>query len=286
MCIQMTYKTVTVHLDNENTAPALLRAAGQVATEHNAHLVGVCILKPLDLYVSRIAESTLSKELLPLLYKDQLDSIERLKQLFSKETDNQNYASEWRFIDNKIDSIFDLLMQQAAVTDLLVLSRQSERANSSDNNNILEKALIDSPVPVLMVPGDYEGNTVGRHIIAGWSTDSTSSKAIHSALPLLQSAEQVWIHRITSEKKDNELKNSMDIELANILDRHGVRTELSIGSENRQNAGESLLEEAKLRGADTIVAGAFGHSRVRELILGGATKYLLKNSHLPMLMHH
>ena len=104
-------------------------------------------------------------------------------------------------------------------------------------------------------------------------------------MPILTCAKNAWVHRVTNKNNEEHFEHSVEIELASMLARHGVNVALSSGA-GAHIAGETLLEEAKLRGADLLVTGAFGHPRIRDIILGSTTKYLLKNSDLPVLMMH
>jgi len=281
----MAYHTITVLLDDMDFAPELLTAATKLANEYTSHLIGLFIMHPLDIYVARISEELYSSELTDIINKDQIQRMAALKSLFDERTSKQSFTSEWRSIENTTDPIVDVLMRQAATTDLLVLANDRSTKHKDETKTLIEKALLDAPVPTLLVPKDMQCESIGHHVMVGWDGTTVARRAISAAMPLLQSAEQVWVHRVFGEINEEQFKHNTEIDLANMLSRHGVSTELSKGADNNI-AGDSLLEEARLRGADVLVAGAFGHSRIRDIILGSTTNYLINNSHIPLLMMH
>ncbi len=282
----MPYHTIAVHLDDVDKAPDLLTFASKLADEHNSHLIGLFIMHPLEIYVARISEASFSNNLSDIINKDQLEKMSKLKTLFDKQTNNQNFESEWRFIENKNDSVFDVLMKQATTTDLLVLGNDGQTKKKSENDILIEKALLDSPVPTLVVPDGFQGQTVGHNVIIGWDATAVSRRAITAAMPFLKSADNTWLHRVTDEKNEDHFQHSVEIDLASMLARHEINVELSNSKNSSHIAGNSLLEEARLRGADMLVTGAFGHPRIRNVILGSTTRYLLDHSALPLLMTH
>jgi len=283
----MPYHTIAVHLDDVDKAPELLKVASKLADEHNSHLIGLFIMHPLELYVARMSEASFSKNISDIINKDQLERMQKLKELFTTQTNNQNYESEWRFVENKNDSVFEILMKQAATTDLLVLGNDRSTINKTGNDILIEKVLLDSPVPTLVVPDGFQGEILGRNVMIGWDATAVSRRAITGAISFLKVAENAWLHRVTDENGEDHFHHSVEIEMASMLARHEVKVELSTSAgSSPSSAGKSLLEEATLRGADMLVAGAFGHPRIRNIILGSTTKYLLNHSELPLLMTH
>jgi len=282
----MSYHTITVHLDDVEKAPDLLSFATKLADMHNSHLIGLFVMHPLELHFARISEAPFSKDLYSIINKDQLEKMSTLKALFNAKTNNQNFESEWRSIENKNDSVLDLLMKQAATADLLVLGNNNSTKNMGENDILVEKILLDSPVPTLVVPDGYQSEALGHNVLIGWDATTVSRRAVSAAMPFLKNAENTWLHRVTDENDENHFQHSIEIELASMLARHDVNVELSSSKGSSRIAGESLLEEAGLRGADILVTGAYGHPKIRNIILGSTTEYLLKHSKLPLLMTH
>jgi len=242
----MSFNTISVFLDDIARAPELVRAASLVAAEHNAHLVGLYIVHPLDLYVARIAETSISNNIRSALYQNQIDTMEKLKSIFSKLTENKDFTSEWRYIDNKIDSIHTLLVRQSAVTDLLVMS-QVNPSSGAEQHNELERALVDSTAPILMVPAEFDRDSIGQHVLAGWDMKASAGRAIHAALPFLNSAETVQVIRLTRDPQSDESASNIDIELEEMLSRHGTEAKLKISKAQTRNDGEALHAEAVWR---------------------------------------
>jgi len=218
----MPYHTIAVHLDDVDKAPELLRVASNLANEHNSHLIGLFIMHPLELYVARISEASFSNNLSDIINKDQIERMLQLKELFNTHTNDQNFESEWRFVENKNDSVFDVLMKQATTTDLLIAGNDMSIETKNVNDILIEKLLLDSPVPTLVVPDGFQGDALGHNVIVGWDATAVARRAISAAMPFLKGAENAWLHCVTDENGEDHFHHSVEIEMARMLARHKV----------------------------------------------------------------
>jgi len=282
----MANHTIALHLDDVDQARELLGLATQLAEKHNSHLIGMYIMRPLHPYVARISDASLSAEFSAIAKRDQMSRMEQLKELFYDKTQNQSFESEWRFVESDHQTPYDLLLRQASMSDLLILGYDQRAKSNQENKILVEKTLLDSPVPTLLVPRGFHSTTSSSHVMVGWDGRTNSRRAITAAIPFLKKAENAWVHRVAENDNEEHFEYNEEIDLASMLSRHGIRVELSTGANARRVVGESLLSEARLRGADLIVAGAFGHARIHDIVLGSTTEYLLKNTEVPLLMMH
>jgi len=138
--------------------------------------------------------------------------------------------------------------------------------------------------PVLIVPRYGTFETVGERVLVAWNGSREATRAVHDALPLLKLASSVTVLSIDPEHDTGDRIPGADIALH--LARHGVAAEgmSTVGLDI--SVGDLLLSRAADLGADLIVMGAYGHSRVRELVLGGATRHILQHMTVPVLMSH
>lgn len=163
--------------------------------------------------------------------------------------------------------------------DLVVIARP-EADGEGTLAATLDAALFDTGRPVLVAP-QPPPPTMGDRIALCWNGSVQAARAVGAALPFLRQAEQVTV--LTADEADRRVPAAM---LLSYLARHEIRATGDPFRLGSRSAGKGLLEEAMAVEADLIVMGAYGHSRLREMILGGATRDLLAGSSLPVLMAH
>ena len=173
----------------------------------------------------------------------------------------------------------DLVAQQARLADLTVVPHPDagEDVSSSD---ALHAVLFDSGRPVLIAP-QVALTTIGSRICLGWNGTAESSSAVYAALPWLQRADAVRI--LSAEGYQRRGPGAPD--LAAYLALHGVHADIVMFQSVRNSVGAGLLAAAREFGCDLLAMGAYSHSRLRQLILGGVTRHVLENSNLPVMMN-
>lgn len=134
--------------------------------------------------------------------------------------------------------------------------------------------------PILAVPHTGEFGEIGRRVLVAWNGKREAARALHDAMPVLRGAEMVHLVTIGAERKGRTPLS----EVAGHMQRHGLRLETAVITTNGAKVGVKLLDEAKTRGCDLMVMGAFGHSRLREMVFGGVTETVLSNMALPILL--
>ena len=135
----------------------------------------------------------------------------------------------------------------------------------------------------LLVP--YAGTfaNVGGRVLVAWNGSAQAARAVNDALPFLQSAERVVVVMVNPARGDR----TEGTDIARHLARHGIAAEITdIVTDRNGNVGNVLLSRATDEAADLIVIGAYGHSRLRELVLGGVSRALLGHMTVPVLMAH
>ncbi|MBT8124377.1 MAG: universal stress protein, partial [Gammaproteobacteria bacterium] len=110
--------------------------------------------------------------------------------------------------------------------------------------------------------------------------------AVHDALPFLQYAEQIQVVSVAASAKQEKKYMIYDDDLRKHLSHHGIDVEVRSLDPASKGTGKTILESALEYDADLIVMGAYGHTRLKEIVLGGATKYLLRHSTVPLFLSH
>jgi len=147
--------------------------------------------------------------------------------------------------------------------------------------NTLEAALLETGRPVLLCP-PVQAGTIGRHVVIGWNGSPEAARAVAAGLPILASAERVTVLTATDGA---ELELGPE-DLQRHLASHGCQAEIKTFRSRPTEVGEGLLAAAKDVGADTLLMGAYGHSRRRELLMGGVTQHIIDHAQLPVLLVH
>jgi nucleotide-binding universal stress UspA family protein len=172
----------------------------------------------------------------------------------------------------------EIIAQQARLADLTVIPHP-EAGQDVSSSDALHAVLFDSGRPVLIAPA-AEPATIGQRICIGWNGTAESAAAVQAALPWLQKAEAVRI--LTSD--DYQRRGPAAPDLAAYLALHGVAAEIATFRPVDKSVGAGLLAAAREFGCDLLSMGAYSHSRLRQLILGGVTRHVLENADLPVIM--
>jgi len=172
----------------------------------------------------------------------------------------------------------DLVAQLARLADLTIVPHP-ESGDDVSSSDALHAVLFDSGRPVLIAP-QVALPTIGTRICVAWNGTAESAAAVQAALPWMQRAQAV---RVLAA--DEYQRRGPDAQaLSAYLDLHGVHVEIAQFRPLDREVGRGLLMAAREFGADLLAMGAYSHSRLRQLILGGVTRHVLENAKLPVLM--
>ena len=179
-----------------------------------------------------------------------------------------------------------LLSLHARYADLVVMTKpDADEDKSKLVNACFSAILFGGGRPVLMVP-PHPVTVPARHVVVAWQPKPEATRALHDALPLLRQADSVDV--VTVDPAVNDLQHGGDpgVDIANHLTRHGLRVNVVTLPRAGMSIAEALLRHAGESGAHCLVAGGYGHSRLREWFLGGTTRELLALARLPVLFSH
>ena len=177
----------------------------------------------------------------------------------------------------------DLVAQQARLADLTVVPHP-EASEDESSSDALHAVLFDSGRPVLIAPRQALAGPdarIGSRICLAWNGTAESASAVLAALPWLQRAEAVRI--LTADEYQRRGPAAQD--LADYLALHDVAAEIATFRPIDREVGAGLLRAAQEFGADLLAMGAYSHSRLRQLLLGGVTRHVLEHANLPIMMN-
>ncbi|ODN69293.1 Universal stress protein family protein [Methylobrevis pamukkalensis] len=175
------------------------------------------------------------------------------------------------------------LVGQAHLSDLVIIGQEDDDNPEPMRGALIEAMLFDAGVPVMVVPRGWdEPLAVGRVLVA-WDGGSTAARAVHEAMPVLEHAGSVEIVIVPGGKGWNGEPGS---DVATYLARHGLDVSVTTVNRDADNIADALNGYARETGADLLVMGGYGHSRLREFIIGGATSDMLARAEIPVIIAH
>ncbi|MFZ9199206.1 MAG: universal stress protein [Paracoccaceae bacterium] len=184
----------------------------------------------------------------------------------------------------QLGAMNDLVAQRARFADLVVLPRPYGEGKGAESEAVIEAAMFEGRSPVLVLPEKGLGeHVVPKRIVVAWNQSAEAMTATRMALPFLKSADAVDITVIDPSPLGAERSDPGGL-LCQMLVRHGVHAEVSVLARSLPRVSDVLARHVLDEDADMLVMGAYGHSRFREAILGGATRNMLEQATVPVLM--
>ncbi|WP_372623031.1 universal stress protein [Falsiroseomonas sp.] len=281
----MQIRDILVHLDATEQGRHRLQLAADLARRHQAHLTGLHvydILLPLVVGESG-SGAALMVEMLERMRQDAIAAAGGVEATFLEQLRSDGIAGEWRLIEGFVPEQVALHGRYA---DLLVVGQEDFEGARKTDGAVIEAALFSSGRPVLVVPHSGRFDAVGRRVLIGWNASREAARAVHDALPLIAGAETVTVLAVNPRPGIASHGEEPGADIARHLARHGLPVTVERTDAAEISAGETILNRAAELSADLIVVGAYGHSRIRELVLGGVTRTLLRQMTVPVLMSH
>jgi nucleotide-binding universal stress UspA family protein len=276
----MTYATLMVHLELGRPNAALLGITADLAERLRASVLGVAVCQPMRIIYN---DGYVPGDIIERDRKQIDDEIKAAEAEFRAALAGRAATIEWRSAVI-YTSLSEYLATQARCADLVVtgVDRNASMFDTSRHVDIGD-LVMEAGRPCLIVPAATETLPL-QHAVIGWKDTSESRRAIRDALPLLQAARRVTVVEITAEKDLSDARGRLQ-DVVIWLKRHGVEATPMAMASTGDDAGrlDAVMREES---ADLIVAGAYGHSRVREWALGGVTRDLLLRAGRCALVSH
>lgn len=283
----MSYKTILAHFNDEQRFPGLMTAAVQLAKTNGAHLVGLAVMPPIIIVPGTEADAGTVISDHRIQYQPQ---ISRMRELYTTGLNSNDVKGEWVELDcEAVDPFGDVgrvAVARARAADLVIAAVANPAWSLSAYLDVHETLLMDSGRPVLLLPNPPVAASIGKRVLLAWNDSREAARAAFDALPILKAAEVVFVAQAPDEPAADNGRTLQRTDICKALSRHGVRCELLPAIAAVDGVGNALLQAVASRDADLLVMGCYGHSRLREMIFGGASRYVLKHLRTPVLMSH
>jgi nucleotide-binding universal stress UspA family protein len=277
----MTYKTILVHCDASRTVDSRLAAAADIAQRFEARLVGLHAREPFE--VASFVDGGMPLGTLMEVYQASCDAAEKTAQTaYAKATKGRNFLAEWRVTEAFCD---DALAVNGRYADLLVVG-QGDPDEPGSRDDLPAVIAFATGRPILVVPRIGALSSVGKTVLLCWNASRESARAAADALPFLRVADKVIVLIVDPAVSAAGHGQEPGADVAVWLARHGVNVVVQRDVAADAQIGEAILSRAADFGADLIVMGIYGHSRLREIVMGGASRTLLSSMTVPVLMSH
>jgi nucleotide-binding universal stress UspA family protein len=273
----------------DGNARPVLEAALMVARRFNSHVVGLHSLTTeyavvfggeMGFSISSEVDRTLERE-----GQERRDQARRLFRDFMDEhgvaighpvAGENRPTAAWREEDGRQNAVVGM---SGRVYDLIVVEQPEKLASIAEAT--LEDALFESGRPVMMVPKTLPP-TLGETIAIAWNGSTETALTVALSMPFLKLAKHVVVVAVGPQHMPEP--GPTGEELARNLEAHGLQVSLRTAFGRQKPQGESFLKEAMAAGADLLLKGAYTQSRIRQMIFGGATRHIIMESRIPVIM--
>lgn len=285
----MALKDMLVWLDQTNRSPLHLQLAADLARRHGSAVTA--------LYVREWNPAQLAHRKTAELAGRPFGEVEELRHAAESSIDESaakaraeveqiaaqyGVGIEWRVADGEASRV---LPQHARYADLCVLDAGIPAASTSAGYRFSVEMLFVSGRPVLLVPQARGVTTLGAHVAVAWNSSRASARAINDALPLLERSERTTVIAINPEDFIGRHGSLPLPRLLEHLHRHGIAANsVELSDVPSGEIADSLQQQARIAGADLLVAGAHGNLWLRDMLLGSVTRDLLERLRLPVMM--
>jgi hypothetical protein len=273
------YKDIVVCIDENDGRESTIRAAARLARDNDANLIGLYVrsrhLPALGSY------GYISDEIAKNI-KNREDGHEaNAKECFDSITKELGADANWHSVDEDKHPLKVIAYSDLVITDHVAYDPLQGRSNM----NFVNTLILDTGKPVVLIPDGWSEQSFGSNIVLGWDESREATRAMQDAMPLLQKANHVDAICVNCKGED-EVANAAQI--STYLTRRKVNNSFKLAeTEGRLDTAEKVLHDhAQKTSADLIVVGGYGHTRMREIVLGGVTRYLSKHSTVPVLFSH
>lgn len=271
-------KSILLHIDGDAGMQARLQVAMDIARACEGHItclqsVSYNVFAPGDFYGSAMAAA------IPQIR----EAADELRQKLEQHLSHEDVSWEWRFLYGPAEAS---LLEQSALHDVIIVGPHDIGEEGSRGPSAMAGELaIKAPAAVLVVPDNSKSFDVTAPVMIAWNGSTEAAVALRASLPLLQLSRAVYIVSV-AEQREKQRFDFPSSEAGKYLGRHGIKGELVEIPRGKAKVSDSLFLAAEMRDCGLMVMGAYGHSRLAELLMGGVTRRMLSDPQMPVLIAH
>lgn len=277
----MAYRDLLLLLDDSRGAAGRTKAAASFAKKIGAEVEALHLSMHQEIPGYIAAEMTASV----LALRDETIATEtaKAKEAFEAACKASGITGRFEQVTAAPGELADAAVAAARLCDLAVLGQPDEEEGGWIGPWLLESVLLGSGRPALVVPYIGAHETIGRRVLVAWDGGREAARAVADSLPILIAAEKVTV---LSVNREADRQHPGTAAISEHLARHGVKVDHHDIRIDDLSAADYMLNRASDEDADLLVMGAYAHSRIRELVLGGMTKGILRHMTVPVFLSH
>ena len=276
----MSYKDILVHVDNSKACATRLKIAIDLAEKHGAHLTGIFVIPEIQLPL--YDTGPYPAELFEIEEEYAKKATAEGEETFKKAVDKTDASTEWRAERGDPASVVE---KHARYSDMVIVG-QADPEDETGLGEIADQLVLSLGRPLLVIPYISKGDAFGKKVMIAWDGGPYATRAAHEAMPFLEAASEVEVVAVNPEDAAAGHGEIPGADFSLHLARHGVKATAESYSAHDIGVGDLILSRISDEGVDMLVMGAYGHSRARELVLGGVTRHVLQHMTVPALMSH
>lgn len=279
----MAYKTILTVLTEPRDVAAVLDAAEPLAAACGAHLDVLClgIDRTQTGYYFAGATALMHDETIAQAQAEATEIEAAARQVLGRSDISWGIDA----LVAQSASVAGLVAQRARFADLVVQPKPYGEGQYADAPVVVEAAMFQGNAPVVVLAEGKPVSAAPERVVVAWNESAEAMVSIRRALPLLKAATSVNLCIVAPDRHSND-SSDPGAELSRMLSRHGVNVEVSILAQTLPRVSEVIARHVADLDSDMLVMGAYGHSRFREAILGGATRNMLEHAEVPVFMAH
>lgn len=275
----MSLKNILVHVTDSEQSRERVEAALQLAMKHDAHLTGLGVYS--EQYIPSYAAAEINSAVLKEIANREAARLAASREIFDKAIEQAGWADRCDWLSER-GRVVDSVALHARYADLTLIGQHTPPGGAFGGDSFADELVLESNRPVMVIPQIGIDRPIGEHIVVAWNASREAARAVGDSMPLLESSRQVDIMSVRPEG----IGDLPGADIALHLARHGIKAEAKRSVANDIDTGDVLLNYVADSGADLVVMGAYGHSRLRELILGGVTRHILDHMTVPVMLSH
>jgi nucleotide-binding universal stress UspA family protein len=274
-------KDIIVNLSVTKNDSTVGNYAVSVAAALQAHLTGIAFIY--DPIVPISGAGYIPADVIESQRADNETAAEAAIKDFTTATDRAGISAEPQMLTASLTGAGDQFARMARRFDLAIVG-QAQPEMSTMEQIIGETTLFESGRPMIMVPYIQKAPFKTDNVIICWDGSRTAARAVADAIPILGKSSRIEIVSVTNERgKEDEIEGA---DIGQHLARHGLKVDVHRISKGNIDVADALLSHAADSAADLMVMGGYGHSRLREFVLGGVTRSIFQSMTLPVLLSH
>lgn len=270
----MSIKDIFVYVDNDMDCESRLESASSLCKTFEAQLTGLYLLQKIS--IPAYAGAYMPVEVYEANDEETLKLRDKAKAIFTAKAESLNIMGNFRAAEGDVSTALNHYSRYADL--LIVPQRKSDRFDFNPYYQ-LPDVLLGAACPVLLLPDNKNPVLPPETALLAWDGKRECARALKASMPMLSQVKRIDVVAVNCDDDDAT-------EIARHIAHHGIETKVHSVADSQSDIGETILNQASVLDNQMIIMGAYGHSRIRELMLGGTTRHILEHVQLPVLFSH